>query len=60
MAKVMQVDYDTFEPIEIYETIKEAAKDNWMDPNDLAKYIRKGNGMAMFKNKKIAFKRIGV
>lgn len=57
-TKVLQVDYDTLEPVEIYDSIKDAAKDNWMDPNDLAKYIRKANGMALFKNRKLAFKRV--
>lgn len=63
-VKVMQVDYDTLEPIEIYDSVREAAYDNWIHEVGLNNKLKKGNGLALYNDKngrlgrKLAFKRI--
>lgn len=43
--KVRQLDYETGEVIEVYETITEAARDNWMEYNVLSEVLRTQNGI---------------
>lgn len=54
-TKVEQIDIDTGETIETYDTIGEAAEDNWMCRNYLSKKLNEGNGVAWFTNKKMLF-----
>lgn len=57
MVKIMQLDYETGELIEVYESIKLAAKDNYISENGLTQRLSRGFGTAIYKNKQLAFTR---
>lgn len=54
-TKIEQIDIENGKTIEIYNTIGEAADDNWMDRNFLSKKLIEGKGIAWFTNKQLLF-----
>ena len=57
MGKVMQLDYDTGELIEIYDSVRLAANDNYISYISLREALQRGNGTAKLENKKLVFTR---
>lgn len=51
--KIRQLDYETGEEVEVYNSITEAAEDNWMRIDVLSEALRKKNGV--LKEKKLRF-----
>lgn len=56
-VKVIQVDYETGEYVDEYKSIREAAKDNWVDEILLANLLREGKGTAIMPKRQLAFKK---
>lgn len=52
--KVMQLDYYTGEKVEVYNSLKEAAEDNFILPGTLCDALREQGGI--MKIKKLMFK----
>lgn len=57
-VKVEQLDYETREHIDEYPSIGAAAEDNWMTHSTLSVALIRGNGTAVFKRKKMVFRKI--
>ena len=53
--KTVQFDLDTGEIVGEYKSLRDAAKDNWIDYLWLLKKAAKGNGIAIYKSKGMKF-----
>lgn len=58
--KVEQIDLETGEVIEVYESSTKAAEDNWMVASVFNKKLRDGNGEVIFKDKQLMFRRVAI
>ena len=58
--KVEQIDLETGEVIEVYESSTKAADDNWMVASVFNKKLRDGNGEVVFNDKQLMFRRVAI
>lgn len=53
--RIIQLDYDTREQVGTYESVRAAANDNYISYISLRERLRKGNGVAIYKDKQLVF-----
>lgn len=55
MQKIIQLDYDTREPIETYDNVRLAANDNYLSYISLRERLAMGSGTAVYHEKQLVF-----
>ncbi len=55
MPKIIQLDYDTREPVGTYDNIRLAANDNYLSYISLRERLARGEGTAVYNDKKLIF-----